>query len=119
MVREVCGGSLVEAKIASPKSILALRASLPFMPVESFCAEIAPRQETKSRGVIPPNESPRGKRCPDSPRVSAIQPKSPLTDSPSPKWRFEVQASPQGATNIIALQEPKTHAGQGLRVKKL
>jgi len=36
MVREVCGGSLVKAKIASPKSILAVRASLPFMSVGHF-----------------------------------------------------------------------------------
>src|SRR6516164_8771966 len=36
MVPEVCGGSLVEAKIASPKSIFASRASLPFMSAQPF-----------------------------------------------------------------------------------
>jgi hypothetical protein len=100
----VCGGSLVEAKMANPKSILASRASLPFMPVEFFCAEIAPRQEIK----------------PGAPLHLTIHPtKIAPGGLTQPKVALRGLGKSPRATNVIALQEPKTHAGQGLRVRKL
>src|SRR5262245_53686636 len=65
MFRAVCGGSLVEAKIASPRSILALRGSLPFMRLRHLFPEMAAHRERKSRRApIPishiPGITPRG-----------------------------------------------------------
>jgi len=62
MVRAVCGGSLVEARIASPRSILPLRGSLPFMPVRSLFPRSgsAPDQMKKTDALLfHPNKCPR------------------------------------------------------------